>query len=291
VRPHRHCHRTWPGPGLGEKFPRPLVGAISLALLVANTITVGADLSAMADAAEMLSGLNSHYYVIFFGLVIGIGTVVFRYPQMTNLMKWFSLSLFTYALTAFVLQPDWSAVLLETFQPRWPTGQAAWAGPLAVLGATISPYMFFWQASLESEEKRDTAEPSGEPESVSQRLTARRWDVMLGTWVSNAAMYFIILTTALALHRHGVTNIDTSSDAAAALVPLAGRFAATLFAIGIVGVGLVAIPALITSSAYALADTFRWKKGSAQGLPRSASLLQCDYPLLSDRNRSRFDRR
>ena len=102
--------------------------AISLALLVTNTITVGADLSAMADAAEMLSGLNSHYYVIFFGLIIGIGTVVFRYRQMANLLKWFSLSLFTYALTAFVLHPDWSAVLRETFQPRWPTGQAAWAG-------------------------------------------------------------------------------------------------------------------------------------------------------------------
>ena len=246
---------------LGEKFPRPLVGAISLALLVTNTITVGADLSAMADAAEMLSGLNSHYYVIFFGLIIGISTVVFRYRQMANLLKWFSLSLFTYALTAFVLHPDWSAVLRETFQPRWPTGQAAWAGLLAVLGATISPYLFFWQASLESEEKRDPAEPSRELETVSQRLRTRRWDVAFGTLVSNATMYFIILTTALTLHRHGITNIDTSREAAAALLPLAGPFAATLFTLGIVGVGLVAIPALITSSAYALAETFRWKKG------------------------------
>lgn len=245
----------------GEKFPRPLVAVISLALLVTNTITVGADLSAMADAAEMLSGLNSHYYVIFFGLIIGIGTVVFRYRQMANLLKWFSLSLFTYALTAFVLHPDWSAVLHETFQPGWPRGQAAWAGLLAVLGATISPYLFFWQASLESEEKRDPADLSTELESVSQRLTTRRWDVTFGTLVSNAAMYFIILTTALTLHRHGITNINTSREAATALVPLAGPFAATLFTLGIVGVGLVAIPALITSSAYALAETFRWKDG------------------------------
>jgi len=246
---------------LGEKFPRPLVGAISLALLVTNTIIVGADLSAMADAAEMLSGLNSHYYVIFFGLIIGIGTVVFRYRQMANLLKWFSFSLFTYALTAFVLHPDWSAVLRETFQPGWPTGQAAWAGLVAVLGTTISPYLFFWQASLESEEKRDPAEPSRELESVSQRLRTRRWDVAFGTLVSNAAMYFIILTTALTLHHNGITNINTSREAAAALMPLAGPFAATLFTLGIVGVGLVAIPALITSSAYALAETFRWKKG------------------------------
>jgi len=246
---------------LGEKFPRPLVGTISLALLVTNTITVGADLSAMADAAEMLSGLNSHYYVVLFGLIIGIGTVVFRYRQMANLLKWFSLSLFTYALTAFVLHPDWRPLLRETFQPSWPTGPAAWAGLVAVLGATISPYLFFWQALIESEEKRDPAEPWRELESISQRLRTRRWDVALGTLFSNAAMYFIILTTALTLHRHGMTNISTSREAAAALMPLAGPFAATLFTLGIVGVGLVAIPALITSSAYALAETFRWKKG------------------------------
>ena len=141
-----------PGSGCREKFARPFVAAISIALLIANTITVGADLSAMADAAEMLSGINSHYYVVFFGVTIGLGTVMFRYRQMANILKWFSLSLFTYALTAFVLHPDWSAVLHETFHPRWPAGQAAWAGLVAVLGATISPYLFFWQASLESEE-------------------------------------------------------------------------------------------------------------------------------------------
>ncbi len=246
---------------LGKKFPRPLVAAISIALLIANTITVGADLSAMADAAEMLSGLNSHYYVVFFGGTIGLGTVMFRYRQMANILKWFSLSLFTYALTAFVLHPDWSAVLRETFQPGWPTGQAAWAGLVAVLGATISPYLFFWQASLESEERRDPAKNSDGLETSSQRLKTRRLDVAFGTLSSNAAMYFIILTTALTLHRRGITNINTSREAAAALVPLAGPFAATLFTIGIVGVGLVAIPALITSSAYALAETFRWREG------------------------------
>lgn len=249
---------------LGEKFPRSLVAAIALALLVANTITVGADLSAMADAAEMLSGLNSHYYVVFFGLIIGLGTVVFRYRQMANLLKWFSLSLFTYALTAFVLHPDWSALVRETLEPKWPTGPAAWAGLVAVLGVTISPYLFFWQASLESEEKRDPAADANALANSPQRLAMRRWDVAFGTLFSNAAMYFIILTTALTLHRHGVTNIDTSREAAAALVPLAGPFAATLFTLGIVGVGLVAIPALITSSAYALAEAFRWRKGLHQ---------------------------
>jgi NRAMP (natural resistance-associated macrophage protein)-like metal ion transporter len=248
---------------LGEKFPRPLVALISLALLLANTITVGADLSAMADALEMLTALNSHYYVVFFGVIIGLGTVLFRYRQIANLLKWFAFSLFAYALTAFVVHPNWGAVLRETFQPTWPTGREAWAGMVAILGATISPYLFFWQASLELEEKRDLGPVvhSDGPDAKAKRLSARRLGVGFGTLFSNLAMYFIILTTALTLHRHGVTNIDTSRDAAAALIPLAGTFAATLFTIGIVGVGLVAIPTLITSSAYALAETFRWKDG------------------------------
>src|ERR1700751_1942555 len=140
---------------LGEKFPRPLVAIACLGLLVANTIPVGADLSAMADAAEMLSGLNSHYYVVFFGVIIGLGTVLVRYRRIANLLKWFALSLVTYMLTAFVVHPNWSAAFPETFLPTLPTGHVAWAGLVAILGATISPYLFFWQASQELEQKRD----------------------------------------------------------------------------------------------------------------------------------------
>jgi Mn2+/Fe2+ NRAMP family transporter len=136
-------------------------------------------------------------------------------------------------------------------QPGW-----VW---LPFWGATVSPYLFFWQASLEMEEKRDPCPVmhSHGFEEDAKRLTARRLDVGFGTLFSNLAMYFILLTTALTLHRNGITNIDTSRDAAAALMPLAGRFTGMLFTIGIVGVGLVAIPTLITSSAYALAETFR----------------------------------
>jgi NRAMP (natural resistance-associated macrophage protein)-like metal ion transporter len=247
---------------LGEKFPRPLVAALSLGLLVANTITVGADLSAMADAAEMLSGLNSHYYVIFFGVVIALGIVLLRYRRIANLLKWFALSLFTYVLTAFVVHPNWNTVLRETLLPAWPTGHEAWAGLVAILGATISPYLFFWQASQELEEQRDLGPVVySEEGATTKRIRARNLSVAAGTLFSNLAMYFIILTTALTLHRNGITNLDTSRDAAAALMPLAGAFAATLFTIGIVGVGLVSIPTLITSAAYALAETFRWKDG------------------------------
>jgi NRAMP (natural resistance-associated macrophage protein)-like metal ion transporter len=248
---------------LGKKFPRPLVAAACLGLLVANTITVGADLSAMADASEMLTGLNSHFYVIFFGVIIALGTILLRYRRIANLLKWFALSLLTYGLTAFVVHPNWNFVLHKTFLPTWPTGHEAWAGLVAILGTTISSYLFFWQASLELEEKRDLGRVahSDGPEVKAKRLSARRLDVAFGTLFSNLAMYFIILTTALTLHGNGVTNIETSRDAAAALMPLAGPFAATLFTAGIVGVGLVSIPTLITSAAFAMAETFRWNHG------------------------------
>lgn len=248
---------------LGKKFPRPLVAAACVGLLIANTITVGADLSAMADASEMLSGLNSHFYVVFFGVIIALGTILLRYRRIANLLKWLALSLLTYGLTAFVVHPNWNFVLHETFLPTWPTGHGAWAGLVAILGTTISPYLFFWQASLELEEKRDLGRVahSDAPKAKAKRLSARRLDVAFGTLFSNLAMYFIILTTALTLHGNGITNIETSRDAAAALMPLAGPFAATLFTAGIVGVGLVSIPTLITSAAYAMAETFRCKDG------------------------------
>lgn len=248
---------------LGKRFPRPLVATAALGLLVANTITVGADLSAMADASEMLTGLNSHYYVVFFGVIIALGTIMFRYRRIAKILKWFAFSLFTYVLTAFIIHPNWGSVLRETLLPTWPTGHETWAGLVAILGATISPYLFFWQASQELEGKRELApmRRSEEQAAKTKRMSGRKLDIAFGTLFSNVAMYFIILTTALTLHRNGITNIDTSRDAAAALMPLAGAFAATLFTVGIVGAGLVAIPTLITSAACALAETFRWNHG------------------------------
>ena len=251
------------GRALARKFPRPIVASFAVALLLTNTLTVGADLSAMADASEMLTHINSHYYVLLFGVMIGAATVLFRYRRIADCLKWFAFSLLAYMLAAFVLRADWHAVLRDTFLPMWPAGHSAWAGLVGVLGATVSPYLFFWQAALELEEKRDP-HPVGHAHgfaATSERLVARRIDIAFGTLFSNVAMYFIMLTTALTLHRNGVTGINTSAEAAAALVPLAGSFASTLFTIGIVGVGLVAIPALITASAYALAETFRWSHG------------------------------
>jgi NRAMP (natural resistance-associated macrophage protein)-like metal ion transporter len=248
---------------LCAKFPTAIISIAALALLIANTINVGADLSGMADAAEMLTGVNSHWFVIAFGLGIACATIWCRYHQIANLLKWLSLALFAYVGTAIVIRPNWSAILHDSFIPTWPKGHEAWATLVAILGTTISPYLFFWQASQEVEEEkamgrrmlvqRENASPG--------EIRTRALDVGVGTFFSNLVMYFIILTTALTLHQHGVTKIETSAQAAQALAPVAGKFASTLFTVGILGVGLLAIPTLTGSAAYAFAETFQWRQG------------------------------
>jgi NRAMP (natural resistance-associated macrophage protein)-like metal ion transporter len=251
---------------LRAKFPRRLIAIAALALLIANTINVGADLSGMADAAQMLTGLNSHFFVVFFGIAIAFATIWFRYHQIANVLKWLALSLFAYVLTAIVVRPDWTTILRDTFLPTWPKGHEAWATLVAILGTTISPYLFFWQASQEVEEekamgRRMRVRRQG---ATSREIKDRKLDVGVGTFFSNLVMYFIILTTALTLHTHGVTSIETSRQAAEALKPLAGTFAATVFTLGIIGVGLLAIPTLTGSAAYAFAETFHWRHGLDQ---------------------------
>jgi Mn2+/Fe2+ NRAMP family transporter len=248
---------------LREKFPQPVIVIASVALLAANTINVGADLIGMADAANMLTGINSHIYVVLFGVGIAFATIRFRYQQIANILKWLALSLFSYVITAFIVRPHWTTIAHDTFIPALPKGHDAWATLVAILGTTISPYLFFWQSSMEVEEKKAV----GRRILVMRRGTTeneiinRKLDVGAGAFFSNIVMYFIILTTALTLHAHGITKIETSRQAAEALRPFAGSFAATLFTIGVLGVGLLAIPTLTGSAAYAFAETFRWKQG------------------------------
>lgn len=255
------------GMGLGDalrrKGPRWLMFFGALALLAANTINVGADLSAMADAAEMLSGINSHVYVVIFGIAITYATVRFRYHQIATIMKWLAAVLFAYVITAVIAGPDWGRVLRDTFVPSWPKNHAAWENLVAILGTTISPYLFFWQASQEVEEQKAMGRRLlVQREGASKRdILDRKIDVGVGTFFSNFVMYFIILTTALTLHRHGITNIETSNQVAEALQPLAGTLAYLLYTVGIIGVGFLAIPTLAGSAAYAFAETFSWKEG------------------------------
>ena len=245
-----------------HKLPKPIIIIFAGALLIANTINIGADLSGMADAAQMLTGLNSHWFVGLFGIAIALATVMFRYHRIAGILKWLALTLFAYVITAVIVGPNWRAVAHDTFVPSLPRGHAAWAMIVAILGTTISPYLFFWQASQEVEEEKAAGRRLiARKGATRHELGVRRMDVCVGTLFSNLVMYFIILTTALTLHQHGITDVETSRQAAEALIPLAGKFAGLLFTVGLLGVGFLAIPTLAGSAAYAWAETFGWHQG------------------------------
>lgn len=248
---------------LQQKFPRWVLVIASLALLVANTINIGSDLAGMSDAAEMLTGINSHWFVVLFGLGIAYATIRFRYHQIAMILKWLALFLFAYVISAFALGPDWRSVLRETFIPSWPRGHDAWQNLVAILGTTISPYLFFWQAGQEVEEEKSMGRRMlVQREGATKReIIDRKLDVGIGTFFSNLVMYFIILTCALTLHAHGIKGIENSKQAAEALKPLAGTLAYTLYTVGLIGVGFLAIPTLAGSAAYAVAETFHLREG------------------------------
>lgn len=247
---------------LRRKFPRPLLAGAAMMLLLANTINIGADLSGMADGAELLTGVNSHLWVVLFGLAIGIATIQLHYASIARVLKWLAVVLFAYVAAAISLRPDWSAVLHATLVPASlpPSG---WATLVAILGTTISPYLFFWQASQEVEEEKSRGRltVAARQGATVTEVRVRRFDVALGAFFSNLVMFFIILTTALTLHARGMTGLGTSREIAQALEPIAGRFAALLYTIGIIGTGVLAIPTLSCSAAYAFAEVFGWREG------------------------------
>ncbi|MGA2365201.1 MAG: divalent metal cation transporter [Steroidobacteraceae bacterium] len=273
------CARVGMVTGMGlagamrQKFPRWVVGLIALALLIANTINIASDLSGMADAAQMLGAGPSRVYVWVFGLGICLLTVWLRYQQIAQVLKWLAVALFAYVITAFLAHPHWPGVLHDAVIPSLPHGQPAWAALVAILGTTISPYLFFWQAGQEIEEekakgRRLLVHRRG---ATSHEIIDRRIDVGVGTFFSNLVMFFIILTTAVTLHEHGILTITTTKEAAQALRPLAGDYAYFLYTIGIVGTGLLAIPTLAGSAAYAFAETFDWNYGLNEKLNSAVS--------------------
>ncbi len=255
------------GQGLGQvferKFPRSVVAAACCGLFVANTINLAADLSGMAAAAEMLSGVSAAIFVPLFGAAIAYAMVRCRYELIASILKWLVLSLFAYVATAFLVHPHWGEVAQATFLPALPQGTKMWEAIVALLGTTISPYLFFWQASQEVEDLKATNQLRipRRTHAMRVRLFDRAVDVGLGTFLSNLIMFFIILTGALTLHQRGITDIQTSRQAAEALAPLAGGFAAALYALAIVAVGLLAIPTLAGSAGYAFSESFNWPHG------------------------------
>jgi NRAMP (natural resistance-associated macrophage protein)-like metal ion transporter len=263
---------------LTHRFPIWLVRIFIVALLVANTINIAADLAGMADAAQMLSGVNSRLYVVGFAVLISWATVRLRYQQIANVLKWLVLVLFAYPVTAFIVGANWGQVLRDTVVPSLPRTRDEWSMLVAILGTTISPYLFFWQASEEVEEEKEAgqatlAERRG---ATLEELGLRKIDVGVGAFFSNMVMFFIILTTAITLNRHGIMHIETSRQAAEALRPFAGKFAATLFTVGIVGVGFLAIPTLAGSTSYAFAETLGWH----QGLDKKLKEARAFYALI-----------
>lgn len=251
---------------LRSKFPKPVLVVGAAALFIANTINIGADLAGMADAAELLTGVTSHVWVFVFGFAIVWTTIRFRYAKMANVLKWLALVLFVYVIAMFQSRPPWREVAHAVLLPSPPASAAAWATIVAILGTTISPYLFFWQASQEVEEEKakGRATVAARRGATSKEIRTRAIDVGVGTLVSNVVMFAIILTTAMTLHRSGMTAPSTSKEVAQALEPLAGRLAVLLYSIGLIGTGFLAIPTLAGSAAYAFAQTFAWREGMDQ---------------------------
>jgi NRAMP (natural resistance-associated macrophage protein)-like metal ion transporter len=246
----------------------PIVGM----LLVANIINLGADLGAMGDALRMLIGGWAELYVVLFAVGCAALEVFSRYERYVVILKWLTLALFAYVATVLIVHVPWAEVAYRTFVPNivWERDYAITI--VAVLGTTISPYLFFWQASEEAEDERvdPNAKPLTEaPQQARREIRRIEIDTYIGMALSNLIALCIIITTAATLHAHGQTDIQSSEQAASALKPIAGDLAAAVFTLGIVGTGLLAIPVLAGSGAYALAETMHWPTGLGR-LPRDA---------------------
>jgi Mn2+/Fe2+ NRAMP family transporter len=249
------------GKGLGtlirERFPRwVLVGAVLL-VASANTLNIAADLASMGAALRLLVPVPAAVGVVFFGVSMAFAEVLVPYHRYSRVLRWFALSLIAYVLVLGAVHVDWGDVVARTFVPRFAFDATNLVALTAVAGTTISPYLFFWQASEEVEERADRADAPVDRD----HLRAMRLDVWAGMFSGVAVMFAIMCTAAVTIGRSGPVTIGTAEEAAKALEPLAGSFAKFLFATGIVGLGLLAVPVLAGSTAYAVAEAFHWNEG------------------------------
>jgi NRAMP (natural resistance-associated macrophage protein)-like metal ion transporter len=246
-----------------------LWGACSL-LVVANVVNIAADLGGMADATRMVTGVNSLVWTPLYTALIVSFLFWSSYRQIARIFKWITLVLLAYVITAFFAGVNWRQALLATLIPH-PVWSRDYVEVLVgILGTTISPYLFFWQASQEVEEERAMGRTLAQRRgATAEELRGLRVDVITGMLASNFIMYFIILTTSASLHAHGVVKIDTAKEAAEALRPLAGNAAYLLFTLGLIGTGMLGVPVLAGSCAYAIAEASAWR-GSLEKKPRGA---------------------
>jgi len=253
------------------RYPRwVLWGACSL-LIVANVVNIGADLGGMAEATQMVTGVSAFVWNPIYAVLIVSLLFWSSYKHIARIFKWLTLVLFAYVIAAFLSRPDWGAVLRATFIPHIEWSSAYLATFVGILGTTISPYLFFWGAAQEVEEEQAMGRLSVEQRqgATDEELRRSRIDVVTGMFFSNFVMYFIILTTAATLHVHGQTNVMTARQAAEALRPLAGEGAYLLFTIGLIGTGMLGVPVLAGSCAYAVSEAGSWR-GSLEDRPRLA---------------------
>jgi NRAMP (natural resistance-associated macrophage protein)-like metal ion transporter len=265
------------GEGLGANIaklcPRWLTLTLVGLLVVANTINIAADIGAMGHAVTLLTGGPVTPWVIGFGLLSVAGQVMFSYERTVRILKWLTLALFAYVAVILSVNVPWHRFLVESVQP-WKflpadvTARDYTAMVVAVLGTTISPYLFFWQASQEVEDhwrRPEAAELRSHPEYAAEHLSRIKQDTYVGMILSNLIALCIVISTAVTLNLAGLTHIQTSAEAAEALRPVAGDFAFGLFALGIIGTGLLAVPVLAGSAAYAVSEVFGWKAGLSHG--------------------------
>jgi NRAMP (natural resistance-associated macrophage protein)-like metal ion transporter len=252
-----------------ENFPAPVLYALVVMLLVANTINVAADIAAMGQSLQLVVGGPSQLYAVAFGVVCLVLEIYLSYRSYVSFLKWLTLALFAYVAVALVANISWWAVLSGIFWPKIAMTSDMLTVIVAVFGTTISPYLFFWQAAQEVEDV--DADPDAHslresPLQAPSQLRRINIDTWVGMGLSNLIALFIIIATAATLHHAGVRDIETSAQAAEALKPIAGRFAFLLFSLGIIGTGMLAVPVLAGSAAYAVAETFMWRRGLARKL-------------------------
>ena len=254
------------------RYPRWVLWFACSLVIVANIFNIGADLGGMADAMQMITGIRAFYWTPLFAALITGLLFWTSYRTMARVFKWLTLVLFAYVITAFLARPDWGAVARATFIPHIEWTKSYIAVLVGILGTTISPYLFFWQAAQEVEEDRDHGKTTMAQRrgSTNKELRIARTDVITGMLLSNVVMYFLILTTAATLNAHGMKNIETAKQAAEALRPLAGKGAYWLFTLGLVGTGMLAVPVLAGSCAYAIAEGANWRSASLNVQPQVA---------------------
>jgi NRAMP (natural resistance-associated macrophage protein)-like metal ion transporter len=260
------------GQGLAANMCRLLprwVAIVLVGLLVfANTLNIAADVAAMGEALQLVVGGPEHGHALLFGALCVVLPVWLSYEAMVRVLKWLTLALLAYVGVVLSIHLDWQQVLAGAVLPSVQPG--AWTMVVAVLGTTISPYLFFWQAAQEAEQRRqepsDAVALAAHPRFVREHLARIRLDTVFGMVFSNGIALCVMLATAFTLHTQGITQIETTRQAAEALRPIAGPFAFTLFALGIIGTGMLAVPVLAGSAAYAVADVFEWRSGLDHGL-------------------------